>query len=910
MRKSLKSLISEARVGKPMSLLDMNRFDWMERAGFVPDLKHNKSAHMSAGWRFADHAQLRVPMGKTDLSAFRYLTFSVFSSGGEGGSFRLQFDSPATGEEQVNGYERVFAISRNGWNDYRVELPFLHTVGSPYGWNAIESLTFDCVGGGQSNSTETVLYFDSLLVWEVEAPRLYQKLPELKGAVAFSKTGNFAIADRKRLPNSIDGADASPFEEDGILWLPMAPVAAVFAHSAVADNLAHTLNFTYRRKKYEFSKVSVMMADGEAVKLGFTPREKGGMLFFPADFVREFFRWRQLFVSPMGLVVLSNRRAIFDHRRDEALILTLLADLTFLRPDADRVLEDLRRRYPNPARGRLVHSYDAWMQLRKSAKTDEVLGGLVNALKQQYGTGSQAFRTAPTGALQNSGEALLSFATFFRVTGDKKYAERAYAEAEALAGSSDWTGEARSMLTLGETSFAMAAAYDWCRHAWSEGQKALLERAMLRNGIRKGLEIYSGKGKMWHAGSAVGAVVNTGMLALSIALSTVYPESARKLLTDSMRNLEESFSELAPDGGYAEGVSAWEKAATAMGFASAILQNACGTDYGYSSFPGFASTALFSIFAEGPAGAWNYHNARAGSADTSALSLFGTLTDTPLYHQLRRVQIKAGRKTVSPLDIIFYIPIEGAKTPVIPLDAVYRKAGIAVMRASWHRDALYAGLHGGSNRTVGADLDAGSILLDWQGERFFEDTGMEEELPLLLRRRAEGQNTFVINPPTEPSLPDQDPAATASFEAMKSNAEKAFAVVDMTKTNHALLRAKRGLLLAEHRSLVVVQDEITLAEGGEYVFRLWTRAEVQVTKSGKTALLKKNGKTLACRLCGTSAKLEAHRYGETAWTSLVVRTEVKDKLRLALACRMLAEGETGNETVYTVTPISRWGEEL
>ena len=909
MKKSLKGLIEAVRVGKPMNLLDMNRFDWMEKAGFVPDLKHNKSAHMTAGWRFCDHAQLYVPMGKTDLSAFRYLTFSVFSVNGEGGSFRLQFESPDEELGSSGGYERVFLISRNGWNDYRVELLFLHAAGDPVGWNSITGLTFDCVGGGQANSTQTILYFDSLLVWEEEAPPLYASLPELKGAAAFSKGGNFSIVDRKRIPNSIDASDASPFDEDGTLWLPMAPVAAILAHSAVADNLAYTLSFTYRRRRYVFSATDSATVDGERMPLEFVPKEKGGMLFFPADYVREFFRWRQIFVSPTGLVVLSNRRAIFEYGRDEELIRTLTMDLTLARPDADQVFEDLRRRYPNPARGKLIHSHDTWVQMRKAVKTDTELAALVQALKARFGASSEAFASTPKGNLADGGEALLAFSVLFRVTGDKKYAERAYSEMSELAKCLDFSGQSYSAVLLGDSALAMALCYDWCKHAWSEAQLAVIERAMLRNGVRKGLELYEGKGRMWHAGSAQGATVNAGMLALSIALSTVYPESARRLLAGAMRNFEDNFATLSPDGGCAEGVTAWESAVRSMGLACAILQNACGTDYGFSSLTGFSACALFGIFAEGPAGAWNYHSNAVKNVDTSALPIFSALTGNSLLSRLRAVQIKAGRKSVHPLDIIFYTPTpDDEKPPVLPLDAVYRKAGIAVMRSTWHRDALYVGLHGGSNRAIGADLDAGSIVLDVQGERFLEDTGMEEALPKLLRHRAEGNNTFVIDPPTDERIPDQSPAAVAKFEAMKSSPARALAVVDMTGTHPSLIKAKRGLLLTENRTLAVLQDEVTLAEPTTYVLHLWTRAEVTLSKTAKTALLTKNGKTLACRLCSSLGKLEVAPYGESGWTHLSVRIDGKEKLRVALTFRLLSEGESGNESLYHLTPINRWGE--
>ncbi len=906
MKKSLKALVEQIEHGTHAALLDMNQFEWMEKAGLFPDLKHKRSAYMTAGWRFADRTEARIPLEKFDLCTYSYLTLSVFAVNGIGGSFRLQLDSGN------GGYGAVLPVTRNGWNDYRLYLPFLHAAGDPDGWGSITGVTLDCVANGQANSSETVLYFDTPFLWEGEAPHLYERMPELKGAAAFSRTGNYAIVDRKRIPCSIDGADAAPFEEMGILWVPLAPVAAVIAHSAVADNRACTLNFTYRRKKYAFAaNRRHMNVDGEATELPFLPKEKNGTLFFPLDFVRSFFHWRQVFTDPMGLIILSNRRAVFDSVRDEGTILSLIADMTFERPNADVVLEDLRRRYPNPTRGRLLLSHDAWTQLRKQTKTDDVLGSRLAALKNQYGVGTASFLADPTAkdaqkeALLSGADALVAFSTLFRLTGDKKYAARAEAETEAFATMDAWNDA-----VLGEISFAMAACYDWCHHVWSESQKALLERGMLRNGIRPGLELYEGKRKMWHSGCAYGAAVNSGMLALSVALSSVYPESARRLLGYAMKNAEANYLTFAPDGGYAESVVAWTKASKSLGLFSAMLQNACGSDYGLSRAPGFLATARFGLLSEGAGGIWNYHSCAPVSADTSSLSVLGSLTESLAAHRTRRQRLEDGKEDVHPFDLIFYRQIPDKETPELPLDAVYRKAGLAMMRSSWEENGLFVGLHGGSNRTLGTDLDAGSVILDWEGERFFSETGNVESLSVLLRRRAEGQNTFVINPPEDEHVPDQNPAAVAAFTEMRSSPDRAYAVVDMTDTNPAIVKAKRGVLLTQKRKLVVIQDEVVLAQEGEYVFHLWTEAEASVNKSGRTLKLKKGDKTLVCRLSGVGApaKFDLTPYEESGVTHIRVSVKDKDRVRMALVCRILGDGETGNENLYKIIPISRWAD--
>lgn len=904
----------------PQCLIDMNQYDLIEESGMTPDLAHKKSAHMSGAWNFGKASRICIPMGESDLSGVRCLTFSVFSVGGAGGSFRLMFDNSADGDGK-NGYEALLRITKDGWNEYRLELPFLHGVRQPAGWNRIGSITLDCRVGGQENSPRTILYIDSFYVRENLAAPLYASMPELKGAALFSTTGNFSIIDRKRIANSPDGADAKPFtNEEGVLWLPLGTVAAGIAHSAVVDNRAMTLSFTYRRRKYRFEHTSDRMTvDGEEVPLGFFPAEQSGNLFFPADFVRTFFHWRQMYTDPMGLIVLSNRRGIFSRGKDEATVWQLIADMTFLRPDGARILADLHRRFQNSGRGRLLFSYEELMQLRRDAKENEVLRAYLGSLKQRYGKGSEAFGSLPIAEaasrkeppafadeLTKSADRILAFSTLYRMTGDKIYSERAAAECEALAGLSDWCSVIPS--ALGNTALSVALCYDWCHHVWSESRKAVIERTLLRNAMRPGLEFYDGKRRMWIPGGTAGAVVNAGMLAAALGLADIYPETSQRLLDRILRNTEPCFAAYAPDGGYAEGVEAWEKSYRSLVLMIAMLEKACGTDYGLSAMPGFAASAYFPFRTGTENGIWNYHDCAQKPADTAILLAEARISGDPVPAWLHRRQLSSGLRQVHPFDLLFYTPMLITEAPQLPLDAVYRKAGIASMRSGWEKDAAFLGLHGGCNHEWNGDLDAGAFLLEMGGERFFVETGGREELPLMLRRRAEGQNTFTVDPPASPA-PDQRPEATAPLTEMRSRADHVYAVVDMTATNSNLLRAKRGAMLTGNRTIAVVQDELVLKKPADVVWNAYTGANVSISCAGKTAKLEQNGKTLLCRLGGVGqARFQAEPIDGSTLTRLTVRISGKEKIRLSMACCLFEEGITTAQKIYEGRPISVWSE--
>ena len=714
---------------------------------------------------------------------------------------------------------------------------------------------------------------------------VYGTMPELKGAAVFAKNGSYAIVNRKRIAITPDGQAVTPFEQNGCIWLPMAPVAAGLAHAAVVDTTECTLNFTYRRKKYEFSaNAGQMLVNGESVSLGFAPIAASGSLFFPLDFVKSFFHWHQSYVDPMGLVVLSNRKNIFDSVRDEAKIWQLIADTSFVRPTGERIFDDLRRRFGNSNRSKLLATFDDLMAVRKLAKSDKALGGYVAALKEIYGHKSDAFLSPAVSAdadakeLKASADALFAFVMLYRVTGDKQYCERAAAEAEAIAALEDWTKG--SSLLFSDVCFAMALAYDWCRHVWSEGRKAKLERAMLRMALRPMLEVYGQAEQPWRAGGVHAAALGSAMLALSIALSDIYPQTTYKLSERVLQSLEPCFYAVAPDGGNEASPAAWARCARALGLTVAMLEKACGTDYGFASAPGFAATAYFPIYAESTNGAWNYHNSKAEPLDTSMQYFYARHTDDAVLAWLRRQALLSGRKDVHPFDILYYVPVDDAMIPHLPLDIVYRKAALAIMRSDWNADAAFVGLLGG------AESDAGSVLLEMGGERFFE-----------------GANTWKVS-----GAANEKPEATARIVEMRSSDEKAYAVADMSTVDASVVRAKRGVMLTENRSVAVIQDEIAFSEPADFAWSAQTRAEVKISKSGRSAELMKNGKRLGCKLCGVSARFELQAEEGSNLKALTVRIDGKEKCRMAVVCRLLEDGDKATEKVYDVVPMAKWGD--
>ncbi len=909
MKKNLRTCIEVPYLSEPVTLVDMNNYEMIQQSGMTPDLKHKKSAHMTAAWSFAQKTCIRLPIA-TEFTAHRFLTFSVFAVNGQGGSFQLRLETKAS-DDLVSGYVRTLPISRNGWNDYRVDVPFLEALNEPDGLDQITAIALDCAIGGQANRTDTVLYIDNVFGWENAAPSCYAALPELKGAALFSKTASYAIVDRERLPVAPDAdPEARPFEQNGTLWLPMAPVAAVLARRAVADNKAFSLSFIYRRRSYVFyGNSDRYLENGEEAVLPFRPTVRAGSLFFPADYLREFFHWRQIFTDPTGLVVLSNRKNAFESDRDAALLWELNAAVTFSIPTGSEILADLHRKISNPDKGRLLLLPEEWMAQRKLAKSDADLKTLLDTFKKDYGTASSAFSAQPVYADGAYREELLSlasdrcvaFSALFRMTGDKKYAERAAQECEALGQA--FPEEGTDAMQFSQFALGMSLAYDWCHSAWTEARKAILERSILRRVLRPAVEYYNGKRQMRELGSSDAAVIDCGLTAAALALADVYPETAQRILAHSVRHISACMEAYAPDGGFGESVPAWERATRAIVLTVAFLESACGKDYGLSASSGFSATARFAVAAETANGTWGYNGASSALANTATFGWFSKKFDNQMPAWIRLRDLLSESKPVDALDLVWYTPIDRSKVPELPLDALYRKAGLVMLRSGWGKSDAFLGLHGGSNHEGRVELDAGSFRLEMGGEIFFADP--EGALPTALERRAEGHNTLTVGNVSS-RLFDQNPDAVVPLTEARSAPERAYAVADLSSVSDLILRGKRGILLTQGRTVAVVQDELTLTEPTAIVWRAYTAASVKHASS-RTLLLEQNGVTLLCKLSGAGgARFEVNDVEGTPYRAVTIRADGVEKLRLAVACKLFAEGDDRSEKLYELAPMSTW----
>jgi len=511
----------------------------------------------------------------------------------------------------------------------------------------------------------------------------------------------------------------------------------------------------------------------------------------------------------------------------------------------------------------------------------------------------------------------------YRLEGDRRYVERAWKELEAAAQFPDWNP--RHFLDTAEMAHAFAIGYDWLYDQWTDDQRTVLRQAIVEKGLKLGAACHRGGTSYgWWTKSEHNwnQVCNGGIGMGALAVADLEPALAGEFLNAALKSLQLPMRRFAPDGAWDEGPGYWNYATSYNVVFLAALETALGTDFGLSQIPGFAEAGMFPIYATGPLGkTFNYADGGEGTIRAPQMFWLAHKFDRPAYAVYQRKVTSA-----DPLDVLWLAPGGTGKTD-LPLDRHFREAEVVTFRSAWEdRNALFVGFKAGDNKANHSNLDLGSFVLDALGVRWVVDPGGDNyNLPgyfggqrwTYYRLRAEGHNTVLINPGSEP---DQDPKAVARITKFESRPERAFAIADLTPAYAKQARqAKRGIAVLDRRQ-VLVQDEIESDQPVEVWWFLHTPAEIKVAEDGRSATLTRDNQRLVAQMLSpggarftvmnaqplpTSPQPEKQARNEGI-RKLAIRVTDAKALRLAVLLVPLRGGERPAEPPPRLTALSGW----
>ena len=534
--------------------------------------------------------------------------------------------------------------------------------------------------------------------------------------------------------------------------------------------------------------------------------------------------------------------------------------------DVPRLMLGLRKEHP-----RLLFTIEDQKRIQTLARTDPFLHDLINYVQRC----AEAQLLQPPIENKFKGSDLLSVSRqclrlvldcslTYRLTGDRRFADRA--KRELLAATAFPTWHPAHYLDTAEMTTAVAIGYDWLYDYLTPEERATIRGGIIAHGLFHSYKFYpnkewAGSGGNWNQ------VCNGGMTLGALAVAEDQWGQSDFILRSAITSIGHSLPGYAPDGVWAEGPVYWNYATSYTALFVSALQTALGTDGGFPGYPGLDRTGTFEVQMTGPTGLhFNFGDADDTSRSHSELFWLSRVFNQPQLAFCERQRlagefsqpIAGNEDRLLAMNVVWY---DGRGTAVdlqrLPLcQAFYGKAEVAVMRSAWNDpQAIYVGLKAGQNGGGHGHLDLGSFVLDADGQRwatdlgpddyglhgYFDGKGQGAARWKIYRVGSNGHNTLTIDGT------NQNVDSWAPLSCFKSDPNYARAIVDLSQAYPQKAGSvRRGVALLDS-SRVLVQDELKgLGGNSEVRWGMITPADVRLDHG--TALLTQKDATLKAEI--------------------------------------------------------------
>ncbi|AGK95892.1 heparinase II/III domain-containing protein [Clostridium pasteurianum] len=458
-----------------------------------------------------------------------------------------------------------------------------------------------------------------------------------------------------------------------------------------------------------------------------------------------------------------------------------------------------------------------------------------------------------------------TLAFVYQVSGQKKYADRAWLELETISNDKkfpDW--HPGQFLDTAEMTNAAAIGYDWLYNYLSANQRAVIRNAILNKGLKPAIEFYSKENSIIKGDNNWNSVCNGGIGMGALAIGDEggeFESTSGQILQNAVKYLPIMLNKYAPDGAWYEGPTYWDYGTTYLAYFISALDSSLGTDYNLSKAPGFSSTGDFPIYMAGPGGMFNFSDSSSNKIKSPVLlwlsNKFKNGEYAWYYNKITNI------KNTTAMTFIWGNKKVNEKSIKIQ-DKYFRQSEVVTLHSSITKSTdSFIGFKAGTNGLSHSNLDIGTFVYDALGVRWFCDLGADNynlqgyfngalngQRWQYYRERAEGQNTLVINPS---SKPDQNVYAKTKIETFKSDSRKSFAIADITdayKPN--AISVKRGVALYKNTGTMLIQDEIIANKSSDIWWFAHTQAKIEISEDKKSAILSKNGKRILVSILSPS----------------------------------------------------------
>ncbi len=466
----------------------------------------------------------------------------------------------------------------------------------------------------------------------------------------------------------------------------------------------------------------------------------------------------------------------------------------------------------------------------------------------------------------------------WKITGEEKYSKRAVEELKNVCAYEDWCTS--HFLATAEMALAVSIGYDWFYDCLSQEMKTDIANTVLEYAIKPALSKNYLKNWFTWSKNNWNSICYCGVGIAAMTFSKYFPEECAEFLSMCYKNMSIAFENFTPNGVYAEGPGYCQSGMNAITYFIATSNNLFGTDFSLSEIDGFKQLGYFPAYITTPTGVFNFGDNTGKPCYSPVLHWYADKYNAPLLSFYQKQNVPAeftpdtsdnternGTGRDAALSCLWYnrnfensdVSFDNEEKNVLLRSDVGQE--LVLMRSDWmDENAAFVGIKGGYNFINHGDLDIGSFVFDSMGVRWAEELGRAEydvpgyfnNLPLGSRwkvycKRAEGQNTLVINP-TESD--DQYVLASGKFTDFETDSEKTACTLDMTDA-YIMNKAKsviRSFEFYNNSTCLKITDEIECKKKSEIYWFMHTKADIKISENKKSAILKIGNKSLTATL--------------------------------------------------------------
>ena len=457
---------------------------------------------------------------------------------------------------------------------------------------------------------------------------------------------------------------------------------------------------------------------------------------------------------------------------------------------------------------------------------------------------------------------MVNLALAYRLSGDRRFAEKAERELIHVCNFSDW--DPVHYLDVAEMTTAVAIGYDWLYDVLAPSTRQLVVHSIKTKALDLVVEEYkTGNADSWAKRETNWNVVcNTGMVLGALAIEEHYPELAKHIIGEAVRYIPNCLKHFAPDGVCYEGPAYWGYTNMYLSLLLKALNDNLGEDFGISEMVGVDKSVLYYMHSTSPSGKiFNFAN--SGSTAPAAEPIYFYFSRAFSQPEVAAFYRDILSKTVQSGNYFrfYFLSIPWYDTASSPADAlpklkVYEGINdIIVFNGNRNiPNSLYLIAKTGDPDMAHQQLDIGTFIIETNGIRWTDDLGSDNYgLPGFWDYKPDGQRwTYFRNSNFSHNTLSidhrlQNSAGTGEIDRLDNKAAQPFVTMDMSTTYAGQSRFVYRTFRMLDDVRILVTDSIGLQNPSQSVqWSVITSANVEC--KGNTAVLKKDGKSFSLKI--------------------------------------------------------------